>query len=137
MRACTASEAGDVNETQVKSFEGLTYEEWLPIITDELRDWMRWFPTADMLTKHSRKAILDTTLETLKKGRGQVLLNRRSMCLKLSISSSAPSLCISVVILFSKHSPYSNLSRCSNLVNTTCLLVSSISPAKNTSSSIA
>jgi hypothetical protein len=32
---------------------------------------------------------------------------------------------------------YSSLSRCSNLVNTTCLLVSSISPAKKTSSRIA
>lgn len=32
---------------------------------------------------------------------------------------------------------YSSLSRCSNLVSTTCLLVSSISPAKNTSSRIA
>jgi hypothetical protein len=32
---------------------------------------------------------------------------------------------------------YSSLSRCSSLVNTTCLLVSSISPAKKTSSRIA
>ena len=32
---------------------------------------------------------------------------------------------------------YSSLSKCANLVKTTCLLVSSISPAKNTSSSIA
>ena len=32
---------------------------------------------------------------------------------------------------------YSNLSKCSSLVRTTCLLVSSISPAKNTSSSMA
>lgn len=35
------------------------------------------------------------------------------------------------------HTPHSNLSKCSNLVNTTCLLVSSISPARNTSSRIA
>lgn len=33
--------------------------------------------------------------------------------------------------------PYSNLSRCASRVNTTCLLVSSISPARNTSSRIA
>ena len=32
---------------------------------------------------------------------------------------------------------HSSLSRCSNLVSTTCLLVSSISPARNTSSRIA
>lgn len=32
---------------------------------------------------------------------------------------------------------HSNLSKCSNLVNTTCLLVSSISPARKTSSRIA
>ncbi len=33
--------------------------------------------------------------------------------------------------------PHSNLSRCSNRVRTTCLLVSSTSPARNTSSSMA
>lgn len=33
--------------------------------------------------------------------------------------------------------PYSSLSKCSNLVNTTCLLVSSISPARKTSSRMA
>lgn len=32
---------------------------------------------------------------------------------------------------------YSSLSKCANLVSTTCLLVSSISPARNTSSRIA
>jgi hypothetical protein len=42
-------------------------------------------------------------------------------------ASTLPSPCMS----------YSSLSRCASLVNTTCLFVSSISPAKNTSSRIA
>ena len=38
---------------------------------------------------------------------------------------------------FTQCVPYSSLSKCASLVSTTCLFVSSISPAKNTSSRIA
>jgi len=55
--------------------------------------------------------------------------------------SYLPNPMLSISFLYRNHAlttpSHSSLSRCSSLVSTTCLLVSSISPARNTSSNIA
>jgi len=52
----TSRQAGDVYEMQESEFEGLSYDQCLPIVADKLKHRMRWVWGADIDKEYEEEA---------------------------------------------------------------------------------